>query len=222
MHTKIIEASNGPQNYGKFMLARMDTEWTVPSALPGYEGRPVVADRGWAYEHLWVLDLQTGEGAIFKPGGLARADLEKHRVWVCPLFEPFLTWLYTQPLDDLDALPAHVNLPDAPFLMSGHRRPGPALATDSRDRRSTMREGRKYRFRYQIPGIHRVPRQGLALFLGANQDALGRTIYVFSGRPEFGTTEIAAEHLSEKVEVPSDSICYMDRRLPRDKREVAR
>jgi hypothetical protein len=125
METKIIEASNGPQNYGKFLLGRMDSEWRTPSALPGYEGGSVVAARGWGHEHLWVLDLQTGEGACFRPGGNAAADLGKHCIWVCPLFEPFLAWLYRQELDDLQALPAHVDLPDAPFLMSGHRRLGP-------------------------------------------------------------------------------------------------
>jgi hypothetical protein len=41
METKIIEASNGPQNYGKFLLGRMDSEWRTPSALPGYEGGSV-------------------------------------------------------------------------------------------------------------------------------------------------------------------------------------
>jgi hypothetical protein len=82
---------------------------------------------GWTPKHVWVLDLQTGEGAFFAPGGLASADLEKHRVWVCPMFEPFLTWLYKQDLSDLDALPGLVNFTqeEAPFAMSGYRRPGP-------------------------------------------------------------------------------------------------
>jgi hypothetical protein len=124
MHTKIIEASNGPKNYGKFMLARMDVEWGAPSALPGYEGGGVVAARGWSRNHLWVLDLQTGEGALFLPGGHAKADLDKHAIWVCPLFEPFLTWLYKQDLTHIDELPAHVDLPDAPFEWAGYRRPG--------------------------------------------------------------------------------------------------
>jgi hypothetical protein len=66
---------------------------------------------GWTRTHLWVLDLETGEGACFKPGGLASADLQKHKIWVCPLFEPFLVWLYEQKLDDLQQPPDHIDLP---------------------------------------------------------------------------------------------------------------
>ena len=71
-----------------------------------------------------VVDLETGEGAMFSPGGLAAADLQKHRIWVCPMFEPFLAWLYKQDLSDLTKLPKHVDLPDAPFEMHGYRREG--------------------------------------------------------------------------------------------------
>lgn len=76
-----------------------------------------------------------------------------------------------------------------------------------------MESGKKYRIIYQIPGLHRAPRKGVAKFLGANKDGLDRTVYVLSGRPEFGTTEILAEHVSEKVEVPADTPCYMDRKV---------
>ena len=75
-----------------------------------------------------------------------------------------------------------------------------------------MDAGKKYRIRYMIPGLHKVPRQGVAKFIGANKDVLDRTVYTFSGRPEFGTTSILAEHVSEKVEVPADTRCYMDRK----------
>ena len=79
--------------------------------------------RGWSPEHVLVLDLQTGEGAIFKPGGIARCDLsEKHEIWVCPMYEPFLTWLYQQDLSDLDKLPEFVYLGDVPTAMFGYRR----------------------------------------------------------------------------------------------------
>lgn len=73
-----------------------------------------------------MLDLETGEGALFLPGGYASADLDKHKVWVCPLFEPFLAWLYKQDLQDLSKLPDLVDLPDAPFQWSGYRRSGVA------------------------------------------------------------------------------------------------
>jgi hypothetical protein len=83
-----------------------------------------VRGRGWGDEHIWVLDLQTGEGATFRHGGMASADLNKHRIWVCPMFEPFLAWLYQQDLHELDALPAVINLPDAPAAFHGYRRAG--------------------------------------------------------------------------------------------------
>lgn len=121
MRTKIVEATNGPQNWGKFMLAEFEeAEWEYRSQVDG--GR-LLDGRGWAPGYLWVLDLQTGEGALFKPGGVATSDLNKHRIWVCPLFEPFLTWLYEQP--DPFEIPTHVDLADAPFAFRGYRRAGP-------------------------------------------------------------------------------------------------
>jgi hypothetical protein len=76
-----------------------------------------------------VFDLQTCEGTAFRPGGRAKYDLDKHKIWVCPLFEPFLEWLYKQPQhDDLTALPDTIDLPDVPFALSGYRRNGPEKA----------------------------------------------------------------------------------------------
>ena len=127
MKTKFIEATNGPRNWGKFMVARFDEdEWRLKSAV---SATALLEGRGWGPNHLMVFDLQTGEGALFRPGGQAGYDLNKHRVWVCPLFEPFLVWLYKQDVSDLDALPALVDLPEAEFQMSGYRRPGPKGAT---------------------------------------------------------------------------------------------
>jgi hypothetical protein len=117
---KLVEVTNGPRNWGKFLLGQFDTEWEYKSAI---DGQSIVAGRGWDRHHLLVLDLQTGEGAIFRVGGYAKADLDKHKIWVCPMYEPFLTWLYKQP--DPFAIPAHVDLPDAEFAMSGYRRSGP-------------------------------------------------------------------------------------------------
>lgn len=121
--TKIIEATNG-FNWGKFLLGRLDHEWEVKSAVD--PGRRLLTQLGWAPDrmNLWVLDLQTGEGAYFQLGGSARSDLQKHRVWVCPLFEPFLSWLYQQDVTDLDQLPALVELANAPGAIYGYRRQG--------------------------------------------------------------------------------------------------
>lgn len=128
METKIIEATQNAErgfNWGKFCVARFDTEWKHRSAIDPGSSLPLLTQRGWGREHLWVMDLETCEAVGVRPGGSAHADLEKHQVWVCPMFEPFLMWLYKQDLTDLGALPDLVELPDAPGAMSGYRRPGP-------------------------------------------------------------------------------------------------
>lgn len=124
MQTVFIEATNGPRNWGKFMVGVFDDDdWRVTSQVD--PGHGLLAGRGWSRRHIFVMDLQTGEGAMFRPGGFASADLAKHRIWVCPLFEPFLEWLYLQ---DLASLPSHVDLPDAPFAWAGYRRGEPIVS----------------------------------------------------------------------------------------------
>lgn len=119
-----FEASNR-FNHGKFAVGRLAAELAWRSSLPGFEGRPLLASIGYNAPDLWVLDLQTCEGAAFRHGGHASNDLAKHRIWVCPLFEPFLWWLYAQDVNDLGALPRHVSLPDAPSALYGYRRGSP-------------------------------------------------------------------------------------------------
>lgn len=125
MQTKLVEVTNGPRNWGKFLLGRFDTEWDYISKVD--EGRPLLRAIGWRGQihPLLILDLQTGEGALFSifKTANAAADLQKHRIWVCPMFEPFLVWLYSQP--DPWAIPDYVDLPDAEFQFQGYRRPGP-------------------------------------------------------------------------------------------------
>jgi len=121
MQTKFIEATNNEKNWGKFLVFRFDTEWEYKSA---FTGKSLLREVGWGADNIVVLDLQTREGAGFRPGGLASADLDKHKVWVCPMYEPFLSWLYRQDLTDLNKLPDSVNFPDAEFAMSGYRRKG--------------------------------------------------------------------------------------------------
>jgi hypothetical protein len=126
MIVKMIEVTNNDLNWGKFMLLRPDTEWSRLPTMDPSSRTPLLRQIGWTPEHVWVLDLQTGEGACFRPGGIARADLLKHKIWCCPMYEPFLEWLYRQDLADITALPDMVNLSDAKFEMWGYRRPGPA------------------------------------------------------------------------------------------------
>lgn len=128
MKTAVVEVTNHPTgiNYGKFLVGQFDWEWAYRSVID--DGVDLLSGRGWSRGHVLVLDLQTGEGAIFRLGGLASADLNKHQVWVCPMFEPFLAWLYRtwDPDRDVTQLPAVVELTEAeaPSAMYGHRRPG--------------------------------------------------------------------------------------------------
>ena len=152
MDTVFIEATNtraGGINWGKFMVGRWTQEEWSRSSVVNDEylrstgtndqarriGSPLLRQIGWASHHITVMDLQTGEGAIFRPGGLASADLHKHRIWVCVLFEDFLTWLYHQDLSDLQALPRLVNL-DTESALYGHRRKGPATRKQKEAKRA--------------------------------------------------------------------------------------
>lgn len=129
MKTKIIEAGQSKHggNWGKFLIGQFDVEWNHRSAVD--PGRLLLPAIGTNPACVWVLDLQTHEGASFRPGGHAGADLQKHRIWVCPMYQPMLEWLYKQPcmlleIPDIEQLPAFVELADAPFEMSGYRRSG--------------------------------------------------------------------------------------------------
>lgn len=126
MQTKFIETTNtdaGGMNWGKFMVARFtESEWERRSEVGG---QIMLAERGWSKDNLLVLDLQTGEGAVFKPKGYAKGDLDQHALWVCPLFEPFLGWLYEQDLTDIEKLPALVKIKNPASALYGYRRPGP-------------------------------------------------------------------------------------------------
>jgi hypothetical protein len=126
MKTYLFEATNG-FNWGKFSVGVMDEEWAWRSVVDNDTNTPLLARLGWARSHIWVMDLQTGEGALFRPGGSAHADLYRRQIWVCPLFEPFLEWLYQKDLNALDALRAKVvQLPEAAAALYGYRRSGPA------------------------------------------------------------------------------------------------
>lgn len=129
MKTKIIEATDG-FNWGRFMVAQFDSEWAATSTVDS--GNPIMQGR-WGRDHVFVMDLVTGEGAFFGPWGVASIDLNKHAIWVCPLFEPWLQWLYTQHPVDLDKLPAVVNLDHEVTrqhnALAGYRRPGPPALT---------------------------------------------------------------------------------------------
>lgn len=128
MKTAIVEVTNGPINWGKFMIGVLDVEHTHPSAVAPECG-PLLKQIGWGpakgFRHFLLVDIQTGEGAFFKHGGNAHVDLEKRRIWCCHLFEPLLDWLYAQPWEDVRALriPPHIDMPPNTGVYAG-RRPG--------------------------------------------------------------------------------------------------
>ncbi len=140
MDTKFVEAGHGPHggNWGKFMVGRYtDVELAEPARFPGCErARRLVNLTGPGRQDIWVLDLQTGEGARFPIEFASTTDvrhqLNKHRIHICPLYEPFLAFLYGY----IDAhrrtwwedLPRVVEMPAAEFRLFGRRRPGPAAS----------------------------------------------------------------------------------------------
>jgi hypothetical protein len=108
--TRVVEARGGV-SWGHFLIARFTDEWGYRSRLDTESRMTLLRQLGWAYQHLLVVDLSTGEGAVFRHGGCAAADLKrKHPLYVTPLFAPFLAWLYQQDVADLDALPDVVAL----------------------------------------------------------------------------------------------------------------
>lgn len=130
MQTRIVEVTNNNLNWGKFLVGVLDVEWERKALIEGKPSdRPLLRILGWDFQFVWVLDLQTGEGAYFRVGigSNAKADLDNHRIWVCPMFEPFLIWLYANWKGKLELLPETLNLPEAvkDFALSGYRRPGP-------------------------------------------------------------------------------------------------
>lgn len=127
MITKLFEATQdveGSGNYGKFLVCIPDSEWLLRTELAEEYSFGVLRSNGWGRSHVLVIDLATGEGGRFRLGGHAGADLNKHRIWVCPLFEPFLWWLYKQTPEEIPNLPQLVLLPGAAFSYAGYRRSG--------------------------------------------------------------------------------------------------
>jgi hypothetical protein len=127
MKSKIVEVCQPqPVNWGKFIIAQFDEQ--EASHISAVSNFPLLAEIGYWGDlrtWLWVFDLQTGEGAIFpvlNRGG-CQYDLEKHQIWVCPLYEPFLEWLYRNYNGDVDDIPNYLEI-DVPASLHGYRRPG--------------------------------------------------------------------------------------------------
>jgi hypothetical protein len=121
-------------NWGKFLVSKFDeNDHAQVSAI---DHGPLIQRRGWTRQHLFVMDLQTGEGAMFLPGpgGSAMHDLERHRIWCCPMYQYFLERLYVTPAWwDVVSLPAIIKLgPEVPSALAGYRRKGPSAKVEAR------------------------------------------------------------------------------------------
>jgi hypothetical protein len=97
--------------------------------VPGAD--PAPAPPRWNTSNILVLDLETKEGLVlpsntYNPLGLLD---DKHDIWVCPMFRPFLVWLCLQEYTSVTELPDFVALPTDESEMFGHRANG-------RDRRN--------------------------------------------------------------------------------------
>jgi len=155
VQTYLFESVADPftlDNWGAFLVAVPDEiEWGWRSrALPA--GAPLPEMFGWNSRQAWVMDLRTGEGAIFTMGGDARADLDAHRIHVTAQFEAFLEWLYGQDLARLRHLPYMVKVDGAVIrsltedetrrLAAGAEEPGPAAGDEPHEPDyEEMREG---------------------------------------------------------------------------------
>ena len=138
MISTIVEVTNG-FNWGKFMVAMFDDgERAYESKVD--PPRKLLRANGWHPDVRWILDLQTGEGALFGPAllpGRHAYDLEKHKIWVCPMYECFLGWFYAHPEHhaDIRTLPPLLELTDAETMkasaMYGYRRPGPSSSAEA-------------------------------------------------------------------------------------------
>lgn len=71
-----------------------------------------------------------------------------------------------------------------------------------------MKTGKKYWVRYRTPGLHRADRTMIAQYLGD----VGKGMLSFSGRPQFGTTELNEEHVLLVREVGDHAECHVDRK----------
>lgn len=157
MISVIVELTDG-FNWGKFLVGAFDKdEWDRRSSV---DNRRLLAGQcGWTPQHRLVLDLQTGEGAMFLPRGLATADLEKHRIWGCPMYEVFLKWLYDHPdhCADIRTLPQLIGLDPSKTrghnAIYGYRRPGPSQETiDEKVRETELPRPKRRRGPHSPPG----------------------------------------------------------------------
>lgn len=131
MKVKFIECED-KLNWGKFQLLQwepsdMQRQSKVREGTPllmAVEGQRVAGND--PLKAVFVRDLQTEEGATLHPAKEVdpKPQLDRHRVWVCPLFLPFARWLFANWEGDVATLPDIVELSGEVLHLQGYRRPG--------------------------------------------------------------------------------------------------
>lgn len=138
MISKIIEATNTNKfNFGKFNVSVYDAEERSRASIIN-EGFNLLRSIGKHPDDVMVADLQTSEALTFpayfrnyrggdpeRLAGEVHYYMGKHKIWVCPLYEPFVCWLFEQDLEDIRKLPPMVDtLPEEVSSLFGYRRQG--------------------------------------------------------------------------------------------------
>jgi hypothetical protein len=134
LRTRIVEATSLRGDWGKFLVGSFDDDEWVRLSRVSDSNMSLLAEIGYEHTSLLVVDLSTGEAAVFTPPerlstytaaqwqfmtrARATSDLTQHRIEVSPLFAPFLAWLYAQV--SFDDLPDDVEF-DAPLVAPEYR-----------------------------------------------------------------------------------------------------
>lgn len=101
MQVIVIEATDGV-DWRPFLVCRTQATDFEHADVPLFQRT------GWSTESVWVLDMRSGFGVIVLSDGLP-TDLYLS-VEFSSLFRSFLSWLLSEDLSSLDALPHHVDL----------------------------------------------------------------------------------------------------------------
>ena len=124
MKTRIIEATSDQIFWSTFLVGVFDMERRYKSCVDGS-----MVLRSYSPRDIFILDIQTREGAVFAPHGLADVDIERTAIYTGPLFKAFLHWIRAQFREglSLNDLPKHVEVP-LTEAQEAQRQEGPMTA----------------------------------------------------------------------------------------------
>lgn len=113
MKTKVIEVEEPvPGFWCKFMIGVFTDEWGHRPVVdaPEYEATSLLRQLGWSRDHYLILDLESGQGAIFHRGSHPEWDERTKGLSRNPMLVPLWKWLQTQDLDRIQDFPDKVTL----------------------------------------------------------------------------------------------------------------